>query len=440
MDQIRMSITTSQFLSAQKRGEVIADLITNAAEQFGFVNQVQFNNVSPLPYSLNAQHTLLRGDNLDALLRLYYAGTTVKAIYIDPPYNTGKTFIYNDRFSGLDGIFKHQTAWMSFMLPRLLLAYELLEPAGVMFVSIDDNVQAYLKVLLDWVFNPSNFIAQFVVVRSKNGRGSSKNVALSHEYAIAYGKSSTVTFRGRMEQKDAATKYTQEDEHGRYYCPGLFRKKGEDSRREDRPNMYYPLYYTSDGKVYLEPGEGRQEVYPKDSNGVERRWLWGRETANVNSHKLFAGKSGTIYVKKYYDEGERSKVRTFLNSPVYYTETATNELKKIYKDKIFETPKPIRLIQDLLDLVQMKDSDIVLDFFAGTGTTAEAVSALNQNDNVHRRTILVESNVLIPPSHIAYKYGYRVISDLTYERLKYVGNKYQTSFTSIESDIHLTQD
>jgi adenine-specific DNA-methyltransferase len=434
-----MSITTLQLPTLRSRGETIADLMNKAAEQFGFVNQVQLSNILPLPFSLSAQHTLLGGDNFTALLRLYYAGITVKAIYIDPPYNTGKNFIYNDKFNGLDGMFKHQTAWMNFMLPRLLLARELLEPTGVVFVSIDDNVQAYLKILLDWVFSPANFIAQFVVVRSKNGRGSSKNVALSHEYAIAYGKSNHVTFRGRMQQEDITKKYTQEDEYGRYYCPGLFRKKGEDSRREDRPNMYYPLYYTPDGKVYLEPGEGRQEVYPKDSNGVERRWLWGRQTAQVNSHKLFAGKSGTIYVKEYHNKDKRSKVRTVFDSPVYYTETATNEIKKIYGDKIFETPKPIRLIQDLLDLVEMKNDDVVLDFFAGTGTTAEAVSVLNQSDDICRRTILVESNALIPKSHVAYENGYRKISDITYARLRYIGNKYQTSFASIESDINFTR-
>lgn len=428
-----MSISASPALALQTPSNVVSRLINNAAGHLGFEPYTQLREVSPLAHPLNTQHTLLRGDNLDALLGLYCAGKAVKAIYIDPPYNTGKRFIYDDRFVGVDGLFKHQTAWMNFMLPRLLLAYELLEPTGVILVSIDDNVQAYLKILLDEIFGHTNFIAQFVVVRSKNGRGSGKNVALSHEYALAYGKTNSVTFRGRMEQGHEAAEYNKEDEYGRYYCPGLFRKKGDDSRREDRPNMYYPLYYAPNGKVYLEPEQGLREVYPRDSSGVERRWLWGRDTARANSHKLFAGQNGTIYVKKYYDEGRRSKARTLFDSPAYYTEVATKEIKKIYGDKIFETPKPVRLIHDLLDLVDMKDGDIVLDFFAGTGTTAESVSALNHRDGIDRKTILVESNTRIPANHLARKQGYETIADLTHARLNYLQGKYKTSFASIET-------
>ena len=166
-----MSVSVSPLPDARNPSNVVSELINSAAGRFGFEPHAQLCDVSPLAYPLNTQHTLLRGDNLDALLGLYCAKKTVKAIYIDPPYNTGKRFIYNDKFVGLDSVFKHQTAWMNFMLPRLLLAYELLEPTGVILVSIDDNVQAYLKILLDEVFGHTNFIAQFVVVRSKKWAG-----------------------------------------------------------------------------------------------------------------------------------------------------------------------------------------------------------------------------------------------------------------------------
>ena len=427
-----MSIVLENCTVSKIQNKCVFELLDKAPEDFSFLSEARYNDILPLSNSPNVQNTLLRGDNLDALLGLYCMGVRAKAIYIDPPYNTGKSFIYNDKFNGVDGAFGHQSAWMNFMLPRLLLACELLEPTGVIFVSIDDNAQAYLRVLLDRILGFDNFIAQFVVVRSKNGRGSSKNVALSHEYVFAYGKTDDVAFRGRMEVGGEEEKYDKEDEYGRYYCPGMFRKKGDDSLREARPNMYFPLYYTDEGKVYLEPAEGRKEVYPKDSKGVERRWLWGRETTQERSHKLFASRNGTIYVKKYYDKGKRSKVRSIFNSPAYYTEAATKEIKEIYGAKVFETPKPVKLIHDLLDLVDMEDGDIVLDFFAGTGTTAESVSLLNQQDYVKRKTILVETNAQIPRSHIAYKHGYRKISDLTYTRLNYIYKKNQSSFMSVE--------
>lgn len=388
-----------------------------------------------------ADTTLFVGDNLIYLKELaLMSPEIIDVCYIDPPYNTGSKFLYDDnRKSDVSGVFGTHSAWMSFMLPRLIFAREMLKETGVISISIDDYEQAYLKILMDRIFGEDNFIGNIVVCRSKNGKGSKKNLATNHEYLLIYGKSKQAGLRGQVDE----TEYNKQDEFGQYRTDGLFRKKGEASLRTDRPNMFYPLYFNpSSGKVSVEAIKGWKTAYPIDSKGVERRWLWGVETAKERAWQLYASKNGVVYVKNYAGNSEtkkRTKVRTLWTDTNFYTEKGTNEIKKIFGSKVFDTPKPLEYIKKIIDMCAEDDS-VILDFFAGSGTTAQAIADLNSIDGGTRKCILMESDCEIPPKHIAKELGFKYISDITEERLKLIKsekNSFKFKVINSNTDIPL---
>lgn len=370
---------------------------------------------------VDADTTLFVGDNLIYLKKLaIMSPEIVDMCYIDPPYNTGSKFLYEDnRKSEARGVFGTHSAWINFMLPRLVAAKEILKETGIISISIDDYEQAYLKILMDRIFGEDNFIGSIVVCRSKNGKGSKKNLATNHEYLLIYGKSKQAGLRGQRDE----TNYNKQDEFGRYRVDGLFRKKGEASLRTDRPNMFYPLYFNpNSGKVSIEAIKGWNVVYPVDSKGIERRWLWGIDTARERSWQLYASKNGVIYVKNYAGSAgaeKRTKVRTLWNDTNFYTEKGTNEIKSIFGSKIFDTPKPLEYIKKIIDVCSDSNA-VILDFFAGSGTTAQAVADLNSTDGGTRKCLLMELDCEIPPNHIAQESGFKLISDITEERLKII--------------------
>lgn len=360
--------------------------------------------------------TLVKAENLAALASMVRDGLMVDFCYIDPPYNTGGTFVYDDnRTVNRGGLWGKHHDWMSFMLPRLVGAHAVLSRDGVMAISIDDYEYSHLKILMDHVFGADNHIATLVVCRSKNGKGGKSNVAVNHEYVLLYGKSSKSLLRGVAEND--IDRYDKEDEYGKYVVDGLFRKKGDASRREDRPNMHYSLYYSLSGKVSVEQSEEHPyEARPIDSQGIERRWLWGKEKAKEDAWKLFASKNGVIYVKNYSTTDKRIKIRSLLDRPEYLTDKATTEIKALYGEKVFETPKPLELIKDLVDCCSSHDA-VVLDFFGGTGTTAQAVYELNRISNGRRIAIVVEQPLEIEKNHIARQHGFVTTADITEYRL-----------------------
>ncbi|WP_281649169.1 site-specific DNA-methyltransferase [Parendozoicomonas sp. Alg238-R29] len=385
--------------------------------------------------SSDASCILLKGDNEDALnlLQSDFLGS-VDFCYIDPPYNTKNSFIYDDkRITKEPNLFGSHAAWMQFMLNRLVLAKKLLSETGIIAISIDDYEQPYLRLLMDQIFDESNFITNITVARSKNGKGSSSNnVAVNHEYVVLYGKSKKSKVLGLDNSDDSL--YNKEDLHGKFKIDGLFRKKGEHSLREDRPNLFYPLYFDTHGHVYTEKKQDDfKTVYPIDSKGIERRWLWGLDKAKSESWKLYASPKGVVYVKNYFTPEKRVKIRSLWDDNRYLTERATNEIKEIYGVKVFDTPKPIGLIEDLIYSCTNEDS-IIIDFFAGTGTTAHAAYNLNSLYNEKRKTILVESCSEIPVKHTAWKKGYRNISDITSARLKWLSDQ-DCTFIFQESNV-----
>ena len=378
------------------------------------------------------------------LLQESYLGK-VKMIYIDPPYNTGNDFIYRDDFkqtaaeydeeSGVfdedeNRLFKNTDSngrfhsdWCSMIYPRLMLARNLLSDDGVIFISIDDNEQENLKQMCNEVFGKSNFIAHCCVQKSTNGMGDKKGFAKNHEFILCYQKTDLTLFRGLTPSSEYIASFDREDEYGKYKIDGILMKKGADSRRDDSPTLYFPLYYNNvTGDVSLDEKEGYFKRYPIKSDGTDGRWTWGKDKIRKDGYRLLASPAGTIYIKDYYTGIRRMKIKTILNNVLYLTDRATNEIKNLLGGKVFDTPKPMILLEDLCDISLDKD-DIVLDFFSGSATTAHAVMQLNAEDGGNRKFIMVQLPEPCDEKSEAYKAGYKNICEIGKERIRRAGDK-----------------
>ncbi len=377
---------------------------------------------------------LLEGDNLHSLylLEKTHKGK-IDIIYIDPPYNTGnKDFIYNDLYVDLEDGYRH-SKWLSFMEKRLKIAYNLLSNIGVIFISIDNYEQAQLKLLCDEIFGEQNFIECAIVKKSENGKGDKKGFANNHDYLLCYQKTVNAKFNGLSMSEEYISKFNKEDEYGKYRMDGILMKKGADSRREDSPTLYYPLYYNAEtGKVSLYQSEDTPiERYPYKSDGTDGRWTWSKNKVEKEGYRLFASKNATIYIKDYLSDDRRMKIKSILEETKYLNNIATNETTKILgKRNLFSTPKPVNLIKDIIDLVGNKES-IILDYFAGSGTTAQSVYELNEKDNGHRRFILCTNN----ENGICENITYKRIKNTTTANVKYYRTTYVPRINTEEENI-----
>ena len=367
---------------------------------------------------------LIEGDNYHALQVLNYTHQSkIDVIYIDPPYNTGKKdFIYNDNYVDKEDSFRH-SKWLSFMSKRLHLAKELLKDTGVIFISIDDNEQAQLKLLCDSVFGENNFVSIITVQRSKNGLGSKDGYSTCADYILCYKKDPTkFSFYGVAPSYKYLAKFNKEDIFGKYKVEGLFRKKGAGQKRSDSPGCFYPIYKMKDRSVRLEYSEGSLEILPKLPDGQDGRWVWSKDFAKDKLHRLICGKDKTVYIKDYLTNDIRIKPKNIFTNDDYLTEVATEQISEIFGSKIFDTPKPVVLIKDIFEN-STKKSSVVLDFMAGSGTTGHAVMELNAEDNNkkagtgNRQFILVTNNGDEKSEH-------KICEEVTYERLKRVMNGY----------------
>jgi len=362
---------------------------------------------------------LLEGDNLSSLhlLQKTHRGR-IKMIYIDPPYNTGnKDFTYSDSLvDGQDG-YRH-SKWLSFMAARLRLARSLLKKDGVIFVSIDDNEQAALKLLMDDIFGEQNFIANIVVKSNPRGSQSAKEIAGVHEYILLYARDiESAAIIGHPLTGDMLSEYAYTDERGAYRLLGL-RQRGGFWRASERPNLYYPFFVSpEDAGISLQEDERHCiAVYPyQPSSGEKGTWRWGREKAERELDALVARsvrRGGElvwdIYQKDYVSSGaaqRRTKARSLWDEKEMNYQNAAAELKKLFGKAVFTYAKPVYLVHRCMEMVGFEDGDWVLDFFAGSGTTGHAVMMENARDGIERRFLLCTNN------------ENNICRDVTYERL-----------------------
>ena len=394
------------------------------------------------------QNLYIEGDNLEVLKLLqtaYY--NKIKMIYIDPPYNTGNDFVYEDDFadpmarykevtsqttkSNPETMGRYHTNWLNMMYPRLRLAANLLKEDGVIFISIDDNEAHNLKKLCDEVFGEENFVADMSVVNNLKGRNDKKYIARANERLLMYVKSMEFEEYGLSLDASVMSEYKESDNNGKFRLLELRKRGGPDTRKE-RPNMYYPFYVNPEsGKVSLEQSEFYSvEALPVKSNGDDGRWRWGRETAAKNIEYLFGKQVGNkynIYEKDYLEDGEgarRVRPKSVLAGAAYSTDVATKEYRAIMGRVEFSNPKPVAMIKDLIEYAtNPNEESIILDFFSGSATLAHAVMQLNAEDGGNRRFICVQIPELCNEDTDAYKEGYKNLCEIAEERLKRTGKK-----------------
>ena len=327
-------------------------------------------------------HVLIEGDNLEVLTALSYTHTgKIDVIYIDPPYNTGgRDFVYNDRYLDVDDAYKHST-WLSFMNKRLKLVKMLLSNNGVIFISIDDNEQAQLKVLCDSIFGQSKFLGMITRATGTTTGQDTGSLGKACDYVLVYSKADNYKIGGIPLSEKDLSRYSLKDKKGNFSILQLRRTGGED-RREDRPTMFFPIQ-APDGT----------EVYPYGPTGYESRWRVGPQKVQkmIKDDTLYFKKDKDGKWKVYYKFYSENKTKRPSNlwTDIDGNKKAQIELKSILPDAKFETPKPLELVLKILQVTSSEDSTI-LDFFAGSGTTLHATMLLNADDGGHRKCILVQ--------------------------------------------------
>ena len=393
----------------------------------------------------------IEGDNLEVLklLQKSYQGK-VKMIYIDPPYNTGNDFVYRDNFAAdkneyleaagatdslgnryiknTDTNGRYHSDWCSMIYSRLMVARTLLSDDGVIFISIDDNEVHNLRKICDELFGEGNFVAQINWKRS-GGRQDSKYYAVIHEYVLCYAKDLS-NFEAGEEIKTGEVYPKYDEDKKRYYKSQLLRKWGSNSLRENRPNLYYPIK-DPDG----------QDLYPiiyqenKESDlgflEIQGRWRWsasnlenamreGRIEFQKNKwgkwiayEKIFAPLEGENNTKKY---------STWIDD----TNNGTDSIKKLFSTIVFDYSKSADMIIRFLKMANLKENDLILDFFSGSATTAHAVMQLNAEDGGNRRYIMVQLPEETPEGSEARKAGYTDIPSIAKERIRRAGAKIKT--------------
>ena len=349
-------------------------------------------------------HILIEGDNLEALTALSYTHEgKIDVIYIDPPYNTGnKDFIYNDSFVDSEDGYRH-SKWLSFMSKRLRIAKRLLSDKGVIFISIDDNEQAQLKLLCDEVFGLNNFIANVIWEKKYTIANDAKYFSDNHDFIVSYAKNKPNFKIGQLPRtKEMNAAYKNPDNHpkGPWKATPLHARSGSEASAK--------FSYKFKNGVIFTPPKGRYSAYSSETLKIldEANEIWfGADGRSVPSRKTFLcdlKKSGVVprTIIKFEQGGHNHE--------------ADEEIKSILGSKVFSSPKPSKLIKLLLNIANLPQQSIILDFFAGSGTTLHATMQLNSEDGGHRQCILVTNN------------ENKICEEVTYERNKRVINGYTT--------------
>ena len=381
----------------------------------------------------NTKNIVIEGDNLEVLKILQESYLNkIKCIYIDPPYNTGNDFVYNDNFSkseeeelsesgqideynnrlttNTDANGKYHSDWLSMIYPRLKLARNLLKDDGVIFISIDENEVHNLRKICDEIFGERNFVSQLGWQKVYAPKNQARYFSNDYEFILCYAKNIdnfSVGELPRTESMNARYKNPDNDPRGDW-------KPGDCVGSGVRKNGYYDVK-SPNGKIYNVP-EGKH-------------WVYAPETMEqlIKDNRIWWGKDGNSFpaVKQFLSEVGGRKASNLLSFEEYgHTDMAKKDLIKIFPDleKVpFDTPKPVKLMK-MLALLGMKDNEIIMDFFAGSGTLGEAIMRLNSETNGNRRYILVQIPEKLD-NEIANNKGLNTIADITEERIRRAGNK-----------------
>ena len=391
-------------------------------------------------------HILIEGDNLEALTALSYTHSgKIDMIYIDPPYNTGnKDFVYNDKFVDREDGYRH-SKWLSFMNKRLRIAKGLLSDKGVIFISIDDNEQAQLKLLCDEIFGENNHIATLPTIMNLKGNQDEFGFAGTHEYTLVYCFSHDTCFIGQLPIEDEELDDWLSDEKGYYKKGANLKSTGINAPKEKRPNLYYPILVnrktqevstiTEDelALIYNRLLKQHDEEYLSQlrikyndlgydfllpiTKGEDMSWRWGWKKVKDKPNEIIVNINGnelSLYKKQRPSLGDMptKKPKSIFYKPEYSSGNGKAELISVLGENLLGYPKPLELIFDVITIASSKSSTI-LDFFAGSGTTLHATMQLNNEDGGKRKCILVTNNENGICENVTYERNKRVINEYT---------------------------
>ena len=386
------------------------------------------------------ENLYIEGDNLDALkiLKETYAGK-VKLIYIDPPYNTGHDFVYDDDFAKTRGEYDAESGdfdeeggrlvantegngrfhsdWCSMMYPRLLLARDLLAADGAIFISIDENEANNLEKICDEVFGRANFLTRFIWRKVDSPNDNHVVITPDHEYILAYCKNaSTVSMRQRR-APELVDAYNGPDENGRYWRDRLLRKNGKNSLRADRPTMYYALTAPDGSEVWPIREDGREGCWAAGPSGLKE--------IDARGDLIWKQRDGkwVPYTREYAADNPTKPWMTIWNDLPAMRQTKAGMKDLFGISNVFDTPKPPALIRRCMELGGLEEGEIILDFFSGSAATAHAVLDLYFNEEVAAKWILVQIPELLDEEAEARQFGFKSICDLGEGRIRRAGEK-----------------
>lgn len=407
----------------------------------------------------DTQNLYIEGDNLEVLklLQKSYHGK-IKMIYIDPPYNTGGDFVYPDDFSDSIENYKwitgqvddegkklgtnteangrYHTDWLNMMYPRLRLSRNLLASDGVIFISIDDAEQENMRRLCNEVFGEENFMAQIIWQKVYSPRMDVQGFSTSHDYILCYVKSSVESIRRESFAQNTAQFNLIDPNNGKQYRRRSIRKEGSHSTRSERPKLWFAL-----------PAPDGTSVYPYKPDGTEGCWRWSLETYLTNEQQgivewVKTENGWQAYARQYLDTDAVKPPETlWLHQEVGHNHSAVEELKKLLDGKVFDSPKPKELIEKMMRLSTFsQDSDIILDFFSGSATTAHAVMQLNAEDGGNRKFIMVQLPEPCAEGTEAAKAGYKNICEIGKERIRRAGEKIKSEIEEQNAQLKIGEE
>ena len=479
MRELFPEVFTENKIDFEKLQEVLGDYVEDREERYNFTwsGKSRALRLSQTPSTgtlrpvredskdwCTTQNLYIEGDNLEVLKLLQKTyHNRIKMIYIDPPYNTGKDFVYKDDYrdnmrnyleitgqvngegkkigtnSEISG--RYHTDWLNMMYPRLRLAKNLLSDDGVIFISIDDNEAYNLRKICDEIFGEDNFIALLPTIMNLKGNNDQFGFSGTHEYTVVYAKNYDRCVLNEFPLDDEELDEWLEDEYGMYKRGANLKSTGVNAPREKRPNLYFPIYVLDGALQNANAGDGNNTlkwslekfdekciaVFPV-TNNEEMSWRWSKERFKQNSHDVIVvtNERGEIsfYKKQRPSIGgiPSKKPKSIFYKPEYSSGNGTAEIKELFGERIFPNPKPLALLKDIIQIGTVHNT-IILDLFSGSSTTAHAVMQLNAEDGGNRKFIMVQLPEPTDEKSEAYNAGYQNISEIGKERIRRAGDK-----------------